>query len=55
VVSRNTKRDKVNESSGEIKRELGFAYFWLGKLDLMHWDCDSSAKKTPENESGMKI
>jgi hypothetical protein len=28
-----------------VKWELGFAYFWVGKWDFMHWDWDSSAKK----------
>ena len=36
-----------------VKWELGFAYFWVGKWDFMHWD--SSAKKTIENGNGIKI
>jgi hypothetical protein len=27
----------------------------LEEWDFMHWDCDSSAKKTIENGNGIKI
>jgi hypothetical protein len=38
-------RQTKNEGPEGVKWELGFAYFWVGKWDFMHWDWDSSAKK----------
>jgi hypothetical protein len=43
------------EAPEGVKWELGFANFWLGKWDFMHWDWDSSTKKTIENGNGTKI
>jgi hypothetical protein len=40
----NTTKHKTEGPEG-VKWELGFAYFWVGKWDFMHWDWDSSAKK----------
>jgi hypothetical protein len=34
----------VIEGPEGVKWELGFAYFWVGKCDFMHWDRDSSEK-----------
>jgi hypothetical protein len=38
-----TLRAHIKEGPEGVKWELGFAYFWVGKWDFMHWD--SSAKK----------
>jgi hypothetical protein len=35
----------LKEGPEGVKWELGFAYFWVGKWDFMHWDWDSSAQK----------
>ena len=41
-----TAEQQIFEEGREgVKWELGFAYFWVGKWDFMHWDWDSSAKK----------
>jgi hypothetical protein len=37
--------DVLQEGPEGVKWELGFAHFWVGKWDFMHWDWDSSAKK----------
>ena len=45
----------VLEGPEGVKWELGFAYFWVGKWDFMHWDWVHQQKKPIENGNGIKI
>ena len=45
----------LKEGPEWVKWELGFAYFWRGKWDFMHWDCDSSAIKQCKIEMGLRF
>ena len=38
-----------------VQWQLGFAQFWLGKWDFMHWDWNSSAIKQQKMAMGLRF
>ena len=44
-----------NRAPEGVKWELGFAYFWLGKWDFMHWDCMDGIHRQKTIEKGMEL